>query len=189
MRTSAAPDPEGIRRVENKRIGLILNVKMACSVHGDVVRTAGVHAGRGNCNRAVEVCVSGFGNPNRNRGGDNPGEWFQRVLQRLVAGRWAVACAAAGEARRTKRDVTEEYIQAIGEELKSKETPTAIYQGLDGGVRDDEGKENGMEGDSSLSVGQASRVESRQDWGSGKMGGGGVKRPAGQAKLREGGEE
>lgn len=82
-----------------------------------VVRTAGVHAGRGDCNRAVEVCVSGFGNPNRNRGGDNPGERFQRVLQRLVGrsvgGR--VCRQAAGEARRTKKDVTESYIQAIAD--------------------------------------------------------------------------
>lgn len=61
MRTSAAPNAEGIRRVGIKRVGLMLNVKMACSGQGDVMRTAGVHAGRGDCNRAVEVCVSGFG--------------------------------------------------------------------------------------------------------------------------------
>lgn len=83
------------------------------------MRTAGVHAGGGDCNRAVEVCVSGFGNPNRNRGGDNPGERFQRVLQRSVGGR---VCRVQARRDAQKKDVSRSCIQAIGQERQGKKT-------------------------------------------------------------------
>lgn len=97
----------------------MLNAKMACSLLGDVVRTAGVHAGWGDCNRAVEVCVSGFGNPNRNRGGDNPGERFQRVLQRLVGlsvGGRVCRLQARRDAHKKKRRHEELYSCYMGDE-------------------------------------------------------------------------
>lgn len=153
-----------------------------------VVRTAGVHAGRGDCNRAVEVCVSGFGNPNRNRGGDNPGERFQRVLQRLV-GRWAVACAGRLQARRDaqKKDVTGSYIQAV---IKGKKTQQYYSRTQAEGFAMTRRREwNGRRFEFVSRSGEATRVEAKTggEWEDG--GEGGKERPAGQAKLREGGEE
>lgn len=171
MRTSAAPNAESIRRVEKEASRPILTVPQCenglCSRDGDVMRTAGVHAGRGDCNRAVEVCVSGFGKPNRNRGGDNPGERFQRV-QRLVA-RWAVACAGCRRGETHKKRRHEGLYSGYGRGVvKRNKTQIAVYQ-------DSRENENGV-GDSSLSVvGQARRNESRRDWGSWEVGGEGGK--------------
>ena len=156
--------------------------KWHASRDSNVVRTAGVHAGRGDCNRAVEVCVSGFGNPNRNRGGDNPGERFQRV-QRLV-GFGRVLCSAGCRRGEThKKGVTRIYIQAMGEELKNKERkPNSNIPGLEQRrgflVMTREKRTGRMEGDSSLfKSGQARRNESsRGGTGEWEVGGEGVKR-------------
>lgn len=109
--TLAIPQSESIRKWHGVCVAMWL-------------RTAGVHAGRGDCNRAVEVCVSGFGNPNRNRGGDNPGERFQRV-QRLV-GRFG------GRVRRLQ--ATDLWMSRgsiySGRETAKGENPTANVPGL-----------------------------------------------------------
>lgn len=95
----------------------MLNVKMACSGQSDVMRTAGVHAGRRDCNRAVEVCVSGFGTQIEIAGETIRGSGSNGSSNGWSVGRWAVACAGCrrGETHK-KEDVTGCYIQAMGEE-------------------------------------------------------------------------
>lgn len=151
---------------------------MACSLRGDVVRTAGVHAGGGDCNRAVEVCVSGFGTQIEIAGETIRGSGSNGSNGWSVGG-WAVACAGCrGETHRKRRhELYSGYGRGVRRKKKTQQQCTRTRAEVFAVTR----RGNGIEGDLSLSVGQA-----RQRLGSGKMGGGGVKRDQQASQIERG---
>lgn len=91
-----------------------------------MVRTAGVHAGRGDCNRAVEVCVSGFGTQieiagETIRGSGSNGS--PPTAGRSVGGRSRVQAAGESETPK-KRDVTRMLYSGYGREASKRKRKT-----------------------------------------------------------------